>query len=399
MNPESWKFNAFSERWSENTFSSVPLSILRPNVRISVHATGFFHGFTQFIPPESLIKLKLRYFSIPNPSEFQYQVPFKHYLVAATNLRSLTYEVMDGEGGQVLHLPSFLQNERMPALEELTLTGYKWHHTSEEVNSSWNFTNLMSLDIRGIDLSKFLSSVFFGDLANLRVLYTGDLCWGAKEQNREKGTVLLVEFLQSLMNLEEVHITGRTYELLSFDFFDRMGKLRVLEYCEKTLQVGTNAKRSERRLGVERLKLLKSWCPALQELEIDMDLPRSEVSRLPPITFAMQNINNRQFPTYIQTLASFPNLKKATLYTHLRGSDWKTGMESRLVNASYSLFEAASKDTISKLPIELTINAGKFQRRTSNSWGEYLEWVTGRTFSKHWKKAGGNETISNTQKI
>jgi hypothetical protein len=74
-------------------------------------------------------------------------------------------------------------------------------------------------------------------------------------------------------------------------------------------------------------------------------------------------------------------------------------MESRLVNASYSLFEAASKDTISKLPIELTINAGKFQRRTSNSWGEYLEWVTGRTFSKHWKKAGGNETISNTQKI
>ena len=251
----------------------------------------------------------------------------------------------------------------MPGLEELTLTGYKWHHTSEEVNSSWNFTNLRSLDIRGIDLSKFLSSVFFEDFANLRVLYTGDLCWGAKEKNREKGTVLLVEFLQSLTNLEKVHITSRTYELLSFDFFDRMGKLKTLEYREKTLQVGTNAKRSERRLGVERLRLLKGWCPALQELEIDMDLPRSEVSRLPHITFAVQNIYNRQFPTYIQTLASFPSLKKATLYTHLREPDWKTGMESRLVNASYSLFEAASNNTISKLPIELIIKAGKLDQR------------------------------------
>lgn len=208
----------------------------------------------------------------------------KDYLVRAKNLRSLIYEVMDGDaGGEVLQLGRLLPNEQMPAVERLTLTCYSWFHTPREVKDSWDFRNLNFLDIRGIYLFKFLSSIVFEHFANLRVLRTGDLCWGKKEneEEREKGTVLLASFLQGLRNLEELYLTGRTYDLLGFDIFQNMKKLMKLEYRERALFRGryplSDLKNPKPRFRIERLKLLKDWCPVLEELKIDFDLPRADV--------------------------------------------------------------------------------------------------------------------------
>jgi len=166
----------------------------------------------------------------------------------------------------------------MPPLEVLALPSYQWNHSAAEVQSSWDFSHLTSLDIRGVPLYAFLSTVPFASFVHLRVLKIGDMAWSKKEECRSEGFLLLDQFLSGLRNLEELYLSSQTRGL-SLKTFSCLPKLKILE-CREAVLVGGAVERGI-RFNTEQLAQLREYCPYIRELAIDMDIVSTEVGTFP----------------------------------------------------------------------------------------------------------------------
>jgi hypothetical protein len=221
----------------------IPEAILHPHVRIHVETASRFQNIMPLIPPEQLVSLNLGNWhwepsSRDQDSPLEAQPLLKSYLLKAKNLTTLTHTVESidryrPESGSDIHpFPSFVSSQKMPAFKHLNIAAYQWNHSASEVQSSWDFTNLVSLDIRGVPLSAFLRSIDFSQFGKLQALKVGDFGWSKKEEGREDGTLMLNEFLAWVPDLEELHVDGRSAEF-RFDVLSKMKNLRCLTLRER----------------------------------------------------------------------------------------------------------------------------------------------------------------------
>ncbi|KAH8597693.1 hypothetical protein B0O99DRAFT_616574 [Bisporella sp. PMI_857] len=310
---------------------AIPSSILRPDVRVAI---SILPSFSYPLPPLPALSITSLDLGVRQWSESQgtgnpgLRMTIWKLLLRLGNLRVFKYNVQGGKRrgfGNVGAFPEVEEGERYPAFRELGIPAYQWSHDAEAVKRSWDFRELKKLDIRGVPLYAFLSSVAFEDFKNLKILKISDFSWSTIEEQREEGITLLGEFLEKL-NLEELYWTGQHRKDL-FENLSGMKNLRVLEIREMIVLEGRQE--VDVTLDVEKVDKLRTWCPLLEELVCDMDIPSST------------------FPAYLRALAAFPRLQKITLHTLLRS--WNGNPKARQPNASCAMLENASGGLIQKL--------------------------------------------------
>jgi len=258
----------------------MPSSLIRPDTRINFFAKSQIEDLIKFIPLSHLLHLNLGDWQTRLRPEVVLDAvtPVKACLLQAPNLKTFEYSVTGSEllvsGTNIRPFSTFKPGEKMPALEVLILTAYLWNHSAAEVESSWNFSRLKYLDIRGVPLYAFLSTVSFASFSKLEVLKVGDMAWSVKETFRSYGISLLEDFLASLPNLEELYMTGQS-EALSLQALSHLPKLQILE-CREAVLLKDEEEKSL-RFTTAQLAQLREYCPYIRELVIDMDVVSTEV--------------------------------------------------------------------------------------------------------------------------
>jgi len=277
----------------------VPLNIARPNVKISVELSSHCPSLNGVIPPSQLVSLDLGYWqpkrTTLDESHAVNVAILKSSLLANTNLKVLRYTVEDADmhifGGDCIPFPTFTRNQKVPAFRELTIPSYQWNHSTAEVESSWNFKELRYLDIRGVPLYPFFSSINFSDFGNLRVLKIGDFSWSRSEDLRAQGVSLLEEFLLTVPNLEEFYMTSWRTGDLTQGAMEVLSYLKVLEFRE-TILIGEEPENDAGSVfDIAGLEKLGKWHPFLEELAVEIDPKSDEVSPFPntfPLLFGQR---------------------------------------------------------------------------------------------------------------
>lgn len=317
------------------------------------------------IPPEHLVSLNLGKWQPIHSTQDEISVQtvselLKTYLLSAKNLETLTHLVKYADpnsrpdcSSEIIPFPPFTPSQRMPAFKHLNIAAYQWNHSASEVRSSWDFTQLLTLDIRGVPLSAFFRSIDFSPFRKLRSLQVGDLGSSVEEEQRLDGTLMLLEFLEWVPGLDTLSIEGSSAGF-RFDMLSKMSSLRFL-----TLRNRINFEEDDEEgwvLGVRKLRMLRDWCPWLEELNIEMDTQACRVS-LPP-SFKIPFNLFCQFISYLEVLSRFSHLRAVTLYTTLKSWDKKA---PRKVNASYTMFHDASNNTLAHMGPKITIQVGSWQ--------------------------------------
>ena len=277
---------ALSNQYVASSITPIPYTFLRPETRISVSNRTEIEDFLPFLPPTHISHLNIGHWQPSSRSSIDYAkytiTPLKVFLLQAPNLKSFEYSATGGSGRTMIGsdatpFPTFKAGEKMPSLRVLTIPAYQWNHSADEVQSSWDFSHLTFLGIRGVPLFAFLSTVPFTAFSKLRILKVGDFFWSKKEKFRSDGILLLEKFLTGLPNLEELYLIGQN-GALSLESFRLFPNLRILECREAILLAGEEEKTIY--FTSDQLSQLREYCPYLQELVIDMDVVSTEVNFL-----------------------------------------------------------------------------------------------------------------------
>ena len=95
----------------------------------------------------------------------------------------------------------------LPILRELKLVNYNWGNSIAGVITSWNWTNISLLELKGGSIYSFLASVDPLSLFGLKILRTDG--FSNRRENDRKTTDLICSLLGSIDRLEEFHFRGR----------------------------------------------------------------------------------------------------------------------------------------------------------------------------------------------
>ncbi|KAM0235583.1 hypothetical protein ACHAP5_009669 [Fusarium lateritium] len=158
--------------------------------------------FINSIPAELLVSLKL---ANPAPVLSTRLQALKQLLVQATHLNTLCYE--DRGQGTCLN---FSPGERMPPVSSLLLRSYDWHHTTEDVQKHWDFSDIQSLELISVPIFNFLSSVSFQDFAELRTLHVEDYSAHLSDKREDATIGLNLMVKDHIKALEILYITCHT---------------------------------------------------------------------------------------------------------------------------------------------------------------------------------------------
>jgi hypothetical protein len=222
--------------------------------------------YLQSIPTKLLVSIKMAHPTQPLSTRLD---SLKALLLQAPQLETFHYEDR-GQGIQFV----FAQNERLPALRDLLLKHYDWHHPSEDVTAHWDFSQMRSLQLISVPVYNFLASVDFSNFAHLHTLHVED--FSAHLPDRRRDATL------SLHDLIKDHILAlRTLEMTCHTTIFRVDA--VLAHAS-TLQVlslrdHVGFSDEDRRcpsLRVNDLVLLAQRLRQLHTLELDMDVASTE---------------------------------------------------------------------------------------------------------------------------
>ncbi len=272
-------YHTWHEDYVYESIGSIHPLIFRPHVRVLLSCTGFYHGIIHVIPPEQVTSLEISYWHPYHPElnrhhkndarDALYNAQFKNYLLAAKNLECFDYDLTRALLFGVRSAPKFPRfevGENMPAFRTLVLTGYCWIHTRSEVHSSWDFSRLENLGLRGVSIDAFVGNVDVEGFRRLRTLRIGIFVWQASFRPRKH--FLLHTCLRKLSQLEEFYVDGYTQDF-PLDILIAMENLRILEFIETIAFAG---KAAPPRMNLQDLEELLPYLPRLEKLHIELRL-------------------------------------------------------------------------------------------------------------------------------
>ncbi|KAI0393689.1 hypothetical protein F5Y17DRAFT_458697 [Xylariaceae sp. FL0594] len=193
-------------------------------------------------------------------------------LFSCPNLKSFSLEVRTPYGGcmmlpprfPILHHFQFSGNERFPALEELSLSGYEFWDEERIHRRFWRerfqWAKLRTLKLGPLQQSEFLEGAkgYATSLQNLTVdIYT--------DGDEYTDCPPLEEFLASFSSLESLTVRGYIVPLKPISHHPALKHLILHSFGE--LELG-NTRHS---YSVSDLQELDSICPHLETLELDLN--------------------------------------------------------------------------------------------------------------------------------
>lgn len=277
----------------------VPSDLLNPNdggsegPRLSIEnlpLMDFGYGptnpYARAIPSNLLVSLRLAY---PTPPLTTRLGSLKRLLLQSPRLEVLYYQDR-GQGTQF----RFLDGERLPPLQELTLKSYDWHHSADEVRQHWDFSRLRLLELISMPTFNFLDSICFDDMKNLHTLHVEDWSTHLPDRKTEATHKLYTLIKDHTRELESLEITCHTQSFAVDAILKHRSTLQRLKFRD---HVGFGEEdRPCPVLDLTNLALLGHSLAGLSSLELDMDLYKYSADQL------------------IQTLCQFPKLDTLTLH-------------------------------------------------------------------------------------
>ncbi|KAL2036711.1 hypothetical protein N7G274_010583 [Stereocaulon virgatum] len=194
------------------------------------------------------------------------------------------------------------RGERLPALKELILHSYLWHHSAHTATNFWNWTKITHLELVDVCLVNFLWTVPWQDLVQLKVLVLENCCrCGSQGVHRalvprlNSALCLLLERIHSLVKL------GIQSSLRSILYPAMRHGASLTSLCLRDLE--------DHALRNEDLTLIRVKCRKLTYLALDVRFN----SQFPQLSKPSQLID--------EALAKFRNLRRLTVYTNLEQQD------------------------------------------------------------------------------
>lgn len=198
------------------------------------------------------------------------------FLAKAVNLKSLDLvvnrqDMSPSERWLLLISRDENENRRLPAIEKLRLVQYDWSQHPDYFPRLWDFSNLKSLELRGVQIENFLSGVPFEMLSGLEELSITDRVYSIPI--RPAGSTVpdfkseLWPHLKKLQSLEIGMWWSRYLDLKTLVLFPRLRKLNLSLF-------GLYRKPYAHQpiLSLEDLEFVLATLPELRVLGLAMDI-------------------------------------------------------------------------------------------------------------------------------
>lgn len=195
-------------------------------------------------------------------------------LARSRNLTSLRAVLFPSPSSQLktLHITGFLSRfsqkdeEKLPPFEDLILNDYDWRHNQTQTFLLWEWSNLVNLELKRVNMEAFLLSNLRAQFPRLRIFRTDGHCGYAK---RNETSRLLLDFVTRLPILEELYVTC----VISASLVPTLSKigsnLRSLEIREYTGLDDVDIRLPS--LPILDLPQLERSFPRLMSLGLEMD--------------------------------------------------------------------------------------------------------------------------------
>ena len=158
----------------------------------------------------------------------------------------------------------------LPALKTLIIEGYDWNHSPWESCNLWNWSGISHLELRHVEVHKFLCHVPHQDLSGLRVFIEKQHSADSNERQRERKTELLCSLIRHTTALEQLEIECHTQDSDIVSSIAQNGShIRTLSL----LCIGWRFSSSWTPLTADQLRTIGSSCPQLMEIDVDLALP------------------------------------------------------------------------------------------------------------------------------
>ena len=166
---------------------------------------------------------------------------------------------------------SFEEGQRLPPFKDLMLKNYDWKHDAENVKLHWDFSQIRSLALLMIPVSKFLQSVPSSALAQLHHLHAEDYSEATLGEFRNK--LLATEQLRVLIreHITELHTLNITCFLQVFSIDALLRHAQSLRSLVLRDHGDSSTPLEHRFLKAENLNILSRSMRSLESLEIDID--------------------------------------------------------------------------------------------------------------------------------
>lgn len=205
-----------------------------------------------------------------------------------------------------------LAGERLPAIKELVLHNYDWRHSSDNAVKFWDFIRVTHLELKGVSMHRFLSTIPPQHLLQVKTLILEDLCdtytVGVTSKMRD-----LMSKIHALETLLMKYIVRKTLPSV----LKHGATLRSLELRDYN---GRNNDDCWSTFAVANIKTILRNFPGLMEFSFDAWLEDDKVSS--NLYFLAGDVlpkmrNLRRLTIYTRTTqAKVPTLENKTSYSY-----------------------------------------------------------------------------------
>ena len=232
-------------------------------------------------------------------------------LTQAENLKTL-HLVGESSERPTIHPFYFDRNERLPPLKALILQDYGWYYPSEIVITMWNWTKLEILELHGVNLFNFLSSIQPHHLTQVRQLVLGS----GSIRNLDETSALICVLITKITRLEHLATQCDVCDPALLPALVSQGpnltSLSILDYK-------TSSESAPTVFSAQDLQTIGASCPNLRALSLDTRGTRCMeplgavlVNDNEPLV-CMAPINPRLLEGEGQAIANFRNLQRLGL--------------------------------------------------------------------------------------
>jgi hypothetical protein len=239
----------------------------------------------------------------PCPQVVSYQIvycdPVNFHIIKTLLLRAPNLERLHLTGAGVSRDDRDIRpGERLPAIKELILHSYAWHHSAYTATNFWNWTMITHLELVDVCIMNFLWTVPWQDLVQLKILVLENCCrCGPQGMHRalvprlNNALCLLLEKIHSLVKL------GIQSSLRSILHPAMRHSASLTALCLKDSE--------DHALRNEDLTVIRVKCRKLTDLALDVRFN----SQFPQLSKPSQFIT--------EALAEFRNVRRLTVCTRL----------------------------------------------------------------------------------
>ena len=221
----------------------------------------------------------------------------KNMLLASPKME--VFDLILNKGDDVPVNWDIKEGEKLPPFKDLKLSNVDWVFSPVEAVGFWDWSKITHLTMTKVPIIPFLKTVTPEYLSGLRTFKTD--CWGS-ENSVEEASVLLCDLVKNIATLEwlETKCSFKSHVNRCFPAVIKHG-LTLRSLSLRNFHGPQDDLDSHSVLSIKKLTALRSACPNLTELEIDIKLKLKTLQRIGSILTT--------------TIASFRNLRRLSLHS------------------------------------------------------------------------------------